>query len=412
MSTGSICLIGQTSQFIYISNCYVMGIYQSSTSVALGAMMCKNSNFTVINYTFSPDIFIIGNASSYLFSFINCSIVEIIGAAVLHSIYANNTQPIQLTQISTTDSIFFQYGGICATLMNSIILIKQYIHDMQQSISTQFIRNSGSIIGQSFSTYTQISIESVCAQQLIQSSASIKQVGVIGNIEGNISLLNSAISQNVSFGILFRFGIVGLLNQNVEPNISTFINVIISTIGIQSTATISNSFDISMLIGRVDQNTIFNNTSVVNGFLNGYGQIGGFIGYAGNGTYRYLNNCIVSNNSILGPQNCGGINGYSGSVVNITVQNSNLSNSTIGQLGKYYIGGLMGQIVQTSIYISNVKMLNIYIVGSSQVAFLVGSYNGGSFTISGSSSSGSNYVNSKLQPNCKVLNVSNSQSGC
>ncbi|CAL5975758.1 Conserved_hypothetical protein [Hexamita inflata] len=413
MTVAKICLIGIASQNITISNYYVMGVFQSSSTVALGIMTCKFANITINNLIFAPEVYIIGNQSSYIFSFVNQSQIYVYQVSVVQNIQQQQSQYLQqLTQIQSSDSVFFQYGGLCAQATNTMLTFINILYDIQNSITTQFIHDSGVIIGQTFSNFSQIYLQSVCAQYKVQSSATTRQYGVIGSVEGNITIQQFSINLNVQVSLLYRFGIVGYIFQNIEKNYSTLENIIITSYSTQNPSTLRSSYDVAPLIGRNDQNIVLNFVQVINGSILGCWQISGLIGYVESGLYRQINSCLVYNTTIVGQQNCGGLIGYTYKIQNVSIQNCNVSNSTIGSTANIYGGGLIGNALQSNVIIVNIKIQSVSILGQSSYTLLLGINNGSSFLLTNSSSEGNNFINNKLIQNCIILSNPSSQNGC
>ncbi|CAL6016772.1 Hypothetical_protein [Hexamita inflata] len=403
VSTGNIQVIGTLSGISNIVNYHVLGNYQSSGRVTLVAATVSNANINANNITFVPSMYNIGNESSYLFSIVQTSTITATDIAVI----LGTSSSVQiLSQLPLTNTKFyFQYGGLCAQVSASTIIIQQVIHDTRQAFNSQFINMSGFIIGWVQTQNSVVQISQLCFAEQFTGSATYYNFGMIGHMTGKLTLSQSAIYQNVTGQSQYWFGVVGTM---VASTSTTELNSIIVQTNNTKTTT-QNSQGISVVIGSTEGVTVsIQNITVQNSNISGNYYIGGIISTISGSQIRIVDS-TVENSIIESDWWTGGMIANSKSDSNILIQNSIVAHTSIH--ANATAGGLIGQAAKSIYSLIGVKIQSIKMTGS-QLKMICGSdQNDNKFTIS-SSISEDNYINAALQQNCPALSNAYNTKGC
>ncbi|CAL6084213.1 Conserved_hypothetical protein [Hexamita inflata] len=372
-SGGNLTLINNINGVTNISGYQILGSFTSTGTVAMIGINVNAATVNVNQLSFQPISYNVGNSSSYFFS---CSTNTFTLTISNIAIILGNSSNFQLlSSIASDVSYYYQFGGIIANvIINSIINVDNLVLDGYQKFSTDYVRNSGFLIGFVQSSQSSVIIKNICLQQNMNSTTiQFLSFGLIGKNNGNISISNtqvafSELSQNST---VHYFGIIG--NQ-LATSLNTEVINLINSVNVSS----SQCVHVSSIFGLPQgQNYTVKNTTVVSSNIIGTSCISGFFGY------QSLN-------------------------TNITILNSTISKTNIS--GSNYVGGFVG-LSYSTIYLINSKIQFVRLSSSSNVGVIVGLNGGGSQSFTGSSSS-SNYINGVLQNDCAVLSNSWSVAGC
>ncbi|CAL6026590.1 Conserved_hypothetical protein [Hexamita inflata] len=294
--------------------------------------------------------------SAALFCIINSSNVEISKTVI--KLGDQNTS-LQITSITTTATKYLQFGGLISMSNSSRIVIAEISYQSNLSCQTQFINNSGWLLGSSISSSSQILLQSICISITLLSQANMSQFGVIGICNGNISLTSLNIQKTCNFVMLINYGVFGYVNNsqllkvsniNIQIQISIIqsnnASVLVGVLDSQNCSisnlqfynSSSNNTGISGLISISIQDIYIQSSSINNVNLQQSGDIGLFISKA----LGYI--CItlskVSNCYIYQGGYAGGFLAFVDSDINIS---SSISNNIVIE-SKYNLGGILGKI--------------------------------------------------------------------
>ncbi|CAL6099952.1 Hypothetical_protein [Hexamita inflata] len=141
---------------------------------------------SITNVNFKPDIYMFGNQSSYIFVYVSSSYVLI--KQLVLTIGFTNAYSLQ-TNLQSTNTNQFQYGGIVSQITESSVIIHNSVVRAQLKQTTNYFNSSGMIIG--ISTTTIISINQLCAFEQTSTASNVNQSGLLGTICGKISVSNT-----------------------------------------------------------------------------------------------------------------------------------------------------------------------------------------------------------------------------
>ncbi|CAL5987507.1 Conserved_hypothetical protein [Hexamita inflata] len=368
-SNGNITLISNIYGYLNISGYQVLGTYVSTQTVAMIGLNLNTVIVNVYQVSFKPSVYNIGNGSSYLFGNTinnNTNTIIINQLAILLGSSSN------FQHLTNSQSSNYQYGGIiyyinCA---NSNVNVNNVIFDSYQHFTTNQVWHSGFLIGFVQFSRTCIILQNICLQQNISSvSQQFYYCGLIGNNQGNISILDASIFISVQVAYIHCFGIIGIqrqLNSEIINIKTTFI----------------------LLASNCD-------------------SVGSIIGYIHNAS-SYIQNMSVQVGNISSGSNLGGIVGNQQATTNISVQNSLISQTNIS--GSSNIGGFVG-ICYSNLYLIQSKIQFVHLSSPRDVGIIVGLSYSGIYYFSNSSSI-TNYINGVQQSECTVLSNNWSVSGC
>ncbi|CAL6013720.1 Conserved_hypothetical protein [Hexamita inflata] len=401
-SSGNITLINNINNIFAISGYQVLGTYVSTQNVALIGNNINVATVTASLINIQPNIFKVGNGSSYLFG---CAITTQSDFTInnISIILGNSSYFNIMGSIISTDKNSYFFGGLIAYINSaSNFNVNNIIIDSYQQFSTNYVSNFGFLLGYVQSGESFVSITNICIQQNMSSTTlQFNQTGLIGENYGTTTIKNAQITFQVQGVYFCNFGIIGRqfsnsLNAEVI-NVKTSVNVISSS---------GNSFGSIFGANRALNSSIIN-TSVQGGDISADTKwIGGFIGYQ---WYNVtITNSTIAQTNISGQSNIGGFIGNLISNANTTIVNSTIARSNIS--GSDYIAGLIGYCMST-VYVMNSKIQFIRLSGSSSRFGIVIGNNGGNQTILGSSST-QNYIFNILQNDCTVLSSSWQAVGC
>ncbi|CAL5991079.1 Conserved_hypothetical protein [Hexamita inflata] len=383
-SSGNITLIRTIHRVFNISGYQVLGDYVSTQTVS---MIGLNLNLATVNLnqvSFKPTAYNVGNGSAYLFG--NVMMTSTINVNNFAVILGNSSNFLLLGSISTTSTDYYQFGGIIAQINDSVANIANVIYDSYQQFSTNYVTNSGFLVGHIQLSICSINIQNACMQQNITSTTQqFYSFGLVGCNYGNISIQNASVIFYAQKTNGEKIGIIGIAGDRAQTyNYGEVINL-------RATITIfaqnSGSMEIGSMIGQI-QSTNFS-----------------------------LKDITVIGGNIITDE------GYVGGLVGQLSSNTTIYNSTISQMnitGMVAVGGFVGQTTTNQLYIINSKIKFVRLSAAKIVGIVVG-YNYGYpsgdlyLMISGSSSESIN-INNDQRKDCASLIVavleSNLIDGC
>ncbi|CAL6101368.1 Conserved_hypothetical protein [Hexamita inflata] len=375
ISSGNITLINNINGLFNIQGYQVLGMFITTKTVAMIGINIYAATIIVNQLHFQPSVFNVGNGSSYIFSVIKTTSTIIINN---FAVILGNSSNFQLLSSIPTTNInidYFTFGGIIAYITsNSTVNVNRAIFDSYQKLSTSYVSYSGFLVGNIQSSTSSVSIQNMCLQQSLTSTAkNFFYFGLIGWNSGNASISNTSINFEIQGADINFFGIIGFQYNSIYVeaiNLSTQMN--------------------------------FNSNSG--------SYIGSVFGFESSQTCSIQNTYLVDSNISSNIYHVGGIIGskYSElSNIQLTIQNSTISKTNIS--GYTNIGSFIGYC-QQNMYLINSKIQFVRLSSSSYVGIVVG-YNNGTYIFSGSSST-QNYINGIIQNNCAILSNTWSIVGC
>ncbi|CAL5992375.1 Conserved_hypothetical protein [Hexamita inflata] len=414
MSSGNITLINSISGLLNVTGYRILGVYQSTSAITMLGIIASSVTANLIQVSFQPNIYNIGNYSSYLFGVIYKSAVTFTNIVVN---LGNSSIYQTITQVASTTSILYQYGGITCYVNISTVNINNFLSDSYQKFSTSYVSNSDMLIG-NISVNSIIVISNVCMQQKITSSYVFNSFGLVGLSFGNTQLNQLSMSLSVQ-GDVTNFGIIGyqfldsiyseIKNVRTSVNITQGSLCVAALFGFQGAKTSSiqnavlinsnivcSSIYVGGIIGNASGNITIQNSSTILTNIKGSGFVGGFIGYQY--SYTIISNSSIQQTSVSCLQNF--VGGFTGIVSNtIQLLNSKLYQTNISA-SISYSGGLLGTSFAYLITIQSSSIQQVRVsIGSSTEIGIVCYNSGATFAITNSFSSG-NFVNNVLQSNC------------
>ncbi|CAL6001254.1 Conserved_hypothetical protein [Hexamita inflata] len=344
-SQGNITLIGTISGTMTITAYEVLGTYQSSQAVAMVGLIVKitvtspNTTVTINQLCFKPTVFNIGNCSSYLFGSIVSSTVTLTNIML---IIGQSTQQQILTSIGTsigTQDLEFQFGGLVNNLDSSKITVKTLISDCYQQIGTDYVQQSGILVGfvTSSSTLTSVQFSEACLQQkLVSVPKEFQLIALICIIDGNSSFKNVNMQFTVSGAYFKQLSMIGL--QSVFSKYSEMINIQSQLQIVLQSSDIGTCQTIGALFGEQNGLNCSVQNATVDMNVSAKIEVGGFIGRMISSNLSIINSFSTANIS-LDSNFAGGMVGQQSSA-NTFVSNSVVQNSLIK--GSYRIAGFIG----------------------------------------------------------------------
>ncbi|CAL6108062.1 Hypothetical_protein [Hexamita inflata] len=372
-SSGNIALITNINGILNISGYQVLGYYVSTGTVAMIGINLNSETANVNKLSFQPLMYYVGNGSSFLFGNAVTTIDKIVITNVAF-IMGNSTNYLLQGSIAATYSNYYLFGGIIAQInCASLLSVNNVISDSYQTISSSYVRHSGFLVGYVYSKANSIIINNICLQQNMTSTTQVfNYFGLIGSNYGNTSMQNASIIFAAQVAAYSHcFGIIGIQWQS-----SLYAEVI------NLRTSISYSFSQGTCVGSI-------------------------FGYLHSNTNNSIQNTTVfgGNISASGSSFVGGFCGFQDISSTVTIFNSSISITNIS--GSTNVAGFVGQCQILNII--NSKILLVYLSCSSSVGIV--SSNGGTFQISGSSST-QNYINGVKQSDCAILSNFWSAVGC
>ncbi|CAL6083034.1 Conserved_hypothetical protein [Hexamita inflata] len=398
VQNGNITLIDHVTGTLNISGYQVLGVIQSLQIVAMIGINVEQAVLILQNINYNPTVHNAGNLSSYLFSNVITSKIQV---DYIFIKVGNINQYSKFGQLSTNSyQLYYLFGGIIAYSNNSDLTLNSIIFDSYIEFSgAVIIVNSGFIVGYSQSAESSINLNNLCLHLTLTSfDQIIRDFGYIGTNEGNISLNKMILSQVVVGYIIDGFGVIGCQDQTSIQSKLNQISVI-AKLTLNQTEKMSEGTN-SILIGKL--NSLYNellDISILNSSfdIKKRNSIGVLVGWAENGLEN-LNQIYISIiNTII---NCSFVteDSIAGYIYNGYLSKINIFNSifTCNQSGYICFGGFISDQQNCNTTISNSQFTNSTIQNTVQfVAFIQNTWNSNT-TIVDSSFSNSNILNYEL----------------
>ncbi|CAL6059847.1 Conserved_hypothetical protein [Hexamita inflata] len=188
MSQSGIVLINSLTNNLILTNYQILGTYQSKSTVAFISVSVSSASISITNLNVMPEIFNVGNCSSFLFGSVSTSAVLVSEVAI---VIGQNVGV--LTQIFSTSLNRFYFGGIIVQATKTALTINNLISSTNFTCSTSYVKQFGYLVGQAVQSENNITISSVCFKgQLAGSIQQLVNAGLIGYQEGNVSISGSS----------------------------------------------------------------------------------------------------------------------------------------------------------------------------------------------------------------------------
>ncbi|CAL6050516.1 Pectin_lyase fold/virulence factor [Hexamita inflata] len=322
---GNLGLICEQTGQMKIQNYVIKGFYQTQGYIAFAMFDAYNCNIYFSNIIFKPIFLNFGNQSSYFISKVNNSIIEF---SKIEIDIVN-----QVINLTSTFGMYFQYSGFITQLNHSEFTLSELYYISVSQIITQYINNSGQIIGQSNSN-VQILLQRICFNEKLTAQQTIfDSFGLCGQIQGNISILRVSYNYIIDNVSLKAFGIVGNITQS---SIFTEVSNVQIQVNIQNE---TSSLSVSAVFGIVQsiQWKILN-IEVQSSQLSANNGSSGYI--CGNSlNYGEIIQVVTNSSNISSYSNAGSIVGKSSSLF---LENIFVNNITIQS--QQYSGGILGYV--------------------------------------------------------------------
>ncbi|CAL5995329.1 Hypothetical_protein [Hexamita inflata] len=435
-SDGNITLISNITGILNISGYQVLGDYISTATVAMIGINVRSATINVNQVSVKPNVFNVGNGSSYLFGYFvsSTSILVINNFAV---IIGNSSNFLTLSSTTTTQVKNMQFGGIVTQCdIPPSLNINNVIIDSYIQFSTDYVSNSGFLVGYIKYNFNYVSVKNMCIKQNMNASTKLQiaNSGLIGTNNGNTSIQNSSITFTVQGNYFNYFGIVGqqlnaryseVINLIVQVSVSSskgsvvglifgkqnVTNCSVQNVSIVGNINTSSGSHYGGIIGSSGYNVTIMNSSVSNSIISGSNYISGIIGYSESGSDTTILNSLVQSLNVSGSGSISGILGSLSSKSNATVHNSSILNSNIsGSSGS--VGSILGfQTYSTKLYLTNtqIQFVRLYCPAIEYMGLVVGFNDYGIQSLTNSTSI-LVYINDILKTDCPIL--TNISSGC
>ncbi|CAL6007064.1 Hypothetical_protein [Hexamita inflata] len=331
-----IALIGAIYDTVKFNNYQVAGNYKSSDCIALLTLKLSTASLTITNLSFIPNIFCGADLSSYLISNSYTSTLYITNLAI---ILGNFSIP-QVTNINTSSNStnYYSFGGIVSYISNTNITAYKIIYDCYQTYQTNYVQNAGLLIGLSANNLSTILLKTICLQQTIisvQDTQFFYEYGIVGFINGNITVQQSQISLSIEGTSFNFFGVIGgLSEQCTQAKVINLITTVFMTVGSDSYGTIA-----AILGDSRSQQFTIQNVSVSNSNISSKLYQASLIGYNSNCDLIVINTTSINNNITCYQYGAGGFIGYSDNST-ITITQSTVQSVQI--VSSSYYGVILG----------------------------------------------------------------------
>ncbi|CAL6114211.1 Conserved_hypothetical protein [Hexamita inflata] len=401
-SNGNITLINNINGVFNISRYQVLGDYISTLTVAMIGINVQTATINLNQVNFKPNTYNVGNMSSYLFgnSVSGANTFTINHLAI---IIGNSSNFLLLGSISTNSSNRYRFGGIIAYInAASSINVNSVILDSYQKFSTGYVGESGCLVGYVQFSSSNVTIKNVCLQQNMTSiTFGFSSFGLIGYNAGNISIQNASVTFSVQASEFYNFGIVGYQSSS---------SLYAEVINLRTSVSVSSRG--GQMVGSVfgyegANNCSVQNASMVGGNISSVRYVGGIIGIQYLDANATILNSSVQNQNVFGSNSVSGIIGWQSSG-NATILDSSVQNSNVS--GSDFVGGIIGRC-QYKLYLTDVQIKFVRIIGYSDSGVVVGKNDGGTYSFI-TSTAFQNYINGVLQTDCASLSNTWSVSGC
>ncbi|CAL6005134.1 Hypothetical_protein [Hexamita inflata] len=400
LSNGNITLVGVVSGTFSMNGYQVLGSYTFTQKVAMIGLKATSATINLNQISFRPSVYQVGNGSSYLFGG-DSQTVSTFVINNLAIILGNSSNFLGLSSLSSSKINLYIFGGIVAYIEEaSSISVNNVVFDSYQQVSTEYVQNSGFLVGYLQSASSCVSFTNVCLQQNMTSATQeFWYFGLVGNSRGINLIKNASIQFQVQGAYINCFGIIGLQQNAIKTEV----------VNVRTTLTLSPSdggFTGAVFGLDAALNTTILNTTVLGSISSG-STVGGFTGQYDTLSNLTIVDSVVSANISASGQNVGGFIGQQNS--NVFIISSAVQVAYISSAGQN-IGGFIGQCSQ-AFHLTSSKIQQSLFSGYSNLGVVVGVIGGGTFQFTNSFSK-QNYVNRELQTDCGTLLNSWSVSGC
>ncbi|CAL5979531.1 Hypothetical_protein [Hexamita inflata] len=415
MSQGNITLIGSVCGVMNITGYQILGVYQSTSCMAMITLTMTSATLNVTQLNFMPSEYNSGNSSSYTLSSVSSSTVSFSSVSV---VLGNETYSQVANSIASAAGMQYQFGGIINVLNNSNISVIRIIYDSKQIFNSQCIKDYGLILGQTQQTLNQLVLQSICVSQNISQVTYIWITGLIGQFSGNYSIQQASVSIEIQGTYVSYFGVVAGVQttQCVNAEVINFRSMLNTIVDLSNLSSTNNNIVSGFFGYQYALNCSVQNSTVLTSNITAQYHAGGFCGYAYLTNFSILNSTVL-NSSIKSSQNyTGGFVGrsfnFNFSLINSSIIHCNISSQ------QYSAGGYIGQMYSSQIYISFSTIQNVRISSPNYVGIVLGCDNGltlsgsNTYSIVNSQSFGYNYINGVIQTNCVSFSNAWSQYQC
>ncbi|CAL6075283.1 Hypothetical_protein [Hexamita inflata] len=358
-SVGSIGLFGTVNGTMNLTNYSVVGVYQSSGCVALGAVFVTSSVVFVTNLSFAPSVYNIGNQSSFLISASNTSSIVLDDLSI---VLGNMTNPLQFSLVFTNTNYFCQFGGLVTQLNSSTLNVSDLLYNAKQLYKVYYMYNSGLLLGLANKSANNVTIQRICFAQVLKSQTQFSQFGLVGVFEGNITFVDSSILFNLMNSDVFSYvGTIGsvstlcLFTYTSNLNVSFVVN---DNLG---------SYVSGLIAFHNSPNCTIMNTTVSNSSVSSASYSAGFIAYCQSVVVIKFSS-VVSSNVTSGTYAAGFIAfAYS----NITIINCSTQSSLVNTAAAH-ASAVLGQVQGSSLVnLQNSLILNNSISANSHASGVI-----------------------------------------
>ncbi|CAL6077285.1 Conserved_hypothetical protein [Hexamita inflata] len=357
-SSGNLGLVGSLTGQLNIINYQISGIYETQGSMSLGVSNLSSSKVLIKHMNFAPLSYTYGNQSSYIFIWINICSIEISRSII---VVGNEDTQFSLGSLASTSTKQQQFGGLISQMFSTRLITTELSYTSNVSCNTQYMKNSGLLLGLSTQSSNQIYFQQICLFSNINATTQFSSFGVFGQIDGNITLKQSTINTNIyDQNELNCYGIVGYItNQSI---FTSFLDIniianIFSVLGGNNAGLVGQLYSITSIVQNISLN---------NSVLNNIGLSGGLIGLVKSNLRLFnieISNCLINSSG-----NSGAVIGQSIIHVNI-LQNIKVTNIVIESI--QYVGGFIA-FSDSDVNINNGMTTNLAITSSSNLGGQIG----------------------------------------
>ncbi|CAL6065372.1 Hypothetical_protein [Hexamita inflata] len=373
-SAGSVELVEIATGVLNIRNYQILGVYYSTQSSCMGALLTNNGQISMRSVNFNPELFTVGNASSYLFCQVNYSTLSL--QRIVIQLGTSELNPNTITLISTTATKQLIFGGIIANTNNSLVELKMSVFSIITCYNTSFISFTGQIFGRLNST-SVVSVSQICFNDSsIFKVSNEVVVSAIAIVDGNLTFSKSSIVFNIKGDANYqRIGTIAYMTNLCVKSIISDLDV---QIAISQKSMLNDDINVSALVARqCGQNWSVLNSQFISIDLTRGQQLGILSGSCEN-SIGLIMNVKVENSSITSTDytktSSGGFIGNTFQS-KINVYSTNVYNFTSKSFGVDYCGAgiIFGVIQRSSVQSNNLGIqFSTILAGASNIAARAG----------------------------------------
>ncbi|CAL6016399.1 Hypothetical_protein [Hexamita inflata] len=385
VSSGNLTLIGSASGSLNINKYQVLGKYYTTQQLSLCVLIMLNAQVYINQLNFKPSQFQFGNQSSYLLSYVELSFVQF--KQITLSVGIDQVSTNLISKIVSSAANNLQYGGFINVVLKSKVIILNVVNQQFLMHQTQFIANSGQIIGSTIQD-SFVSISNLCqvGYDVTVSGQQINASGLIGNIGGKLSINNANINNIYSGSASFsNIGTIGLISSSSQN--ATFVNIDVVFTSSSKSAYDSTEGNISALIGQSNsKNLVVNASTFSNISVVAATNISVLVGSSANSNVFvnqiYFNNISLTAISTVSNNNIGTAFGsaYNSNlqIQLLTINETNISSQLANAIN---LGGVIGYQYYGQISVIQSRVSNLYVNGSSQYLAIVSGFSAGIYNV-------------------------------